>query len=260
MTLRFASLSIPALALFFSTISSAANRVSTPPNMMIDLSNFKLTLPVNSRGKATGKAAEVGNDELNGTPGYSSSYFYSDSTGAVVFYSPSNGATTSPGSSGDHTRSELRELYRVDGPTEWTNKIGGTLNASCRVNKVAKKSGKAIIGQIHGLDSIFVLMYYDANKKTVEAKFYATPDNQTVTGFVMATNVKLGDRINYQIQWIGSTASVTVNGKTVNRTPSSSWNKVPVYFKAGAYSSADNSGNSSSDATEVAFQNLQIQH
>ncbi len=260
MIVRFASLSIAALAMFVSVAVSAANRVSTPPKLMIDLSNFKLTLPVNSWGGSVGTADEIDNEDLNGSPGYSSSYFYTDSSGAVVFYAPSNGATTSPGSGGDHTRSELRELYRVSGPTEWTNSIGGTMTASCRVDKVAKKSGKAIIGQIHGLDSIFVLVYYDTGKKTVEAKFYNKPGSDTATAFVLASNVKLGDRIDYQIQWIGSSASVTVNGKTVNRVPGAVWNKVPVYFKAGAYSSASNRGNSFSDATQVGFYSLQLQH
>ncbi len=260
MTVRAAGLAAAGLAILFCTSTNAANRVSTAPKTMIDLSHFKLTLPVDKNGKASGKADEVDNGKLNGSPGYSSSYFYSDSSGAVSFHSPANGATTSPGSGGDHTRSELRELYRVSGPTEWTNAIGGTMNASCRVDKVAKKSSKAIIGQIHGLDSIFVLVYYDIDKKTVEAKFYTKPKSDAATAFVLANNVKIGDRITYQIQWIGSTASVTVNGKTVNRVPAASWNKVPVYFKAGAYSSASNKGNTAGDATDVAFYSLQLQH
>ncbi|MDP3293761.1 MAG: polysaccharide lyase family 7 protein [Nevskia sp.] len=246
--------------MLFSASTGAASRTSTPPKTFINLSNFKLTLPVNSRGGSTGKADEVDNGTLNGSPGYSSSYFYSDTAGTVVFYAPSNGATTSPGSGGDHTRSELRELYRPSGPTEWTNNIGGTMNASCQVNKVAKKSAKAIIGQIHGLDSIFVLVYYDIGKKTVEAKFYTKPGSDAATAFVVASNVKLGDRIDYQIQWIGSTASVTVNGRTINRVPGAAWNKVPVYFKAGAYSSSPNKSNAAGDATEVAFYSLQLQH
>ncbi|WP_295681519.1 polysaccharide lyase family 7 protein [uncultured Nevskia sp.] len=260
MTLRVASYPVAMLAVLFSLSAAAASRTSTPPNVLIDLSNFKLTLPVDSKGKASGKAATIENQRLNGSPGYTSSYFYSDTDGAMVFYSPSNGADTSPDSGSDHTRSELRELYRVSGPTEWTNAIGGTMTASCHVDKVAKKSGKAIIGQIHGLDSMMMLLYYNAAKKTVEAKFHAKPGSSSVTIYVVASDVKLGDRIDYQIQWIGSTASVTVNRNTINRVTSSSWNKVPVYFKAGAYSSAPTTGNASGDATKVAFSSLQLQH
>lgn len=260
--MKIHSLSLPlaAIALFFSSTVGAATATSTAPKLMIDLSKFKLTLPVNSSGGTTGKSVEIKPNVLTGNPGYSSKYFYTDTTGAVVFYAPSNGATTSPGSGGDHTRSELRELYTGAGGTEWTNSVGGTMTATARVDQFPRDKGRVIIGQIHGLDSMMILVYYDGFKKNVEVKYYTSPANTKYQTVVAASNVNLGAKISYRIQWIGSSASVTVNGKIFNVTTGSAWNKVPVYFKAGAYSSSPNVGNAADDATQVAFYNLSIQH
>ncbi|WP_169560639.1 polysaccharide lyase family 7 protein [Nevskia ramosa] len=260
--MKIHSLSLPlaAIALLFSSTVGAATATSTAPKLMIDLSKFKLTLPVNSTGGITGKAVDVKPTELTGTPGYASKYFYTDTTGAVVFYSPANGATTSPGEGSDHTRSELREIYTGAGTTEWTNAVGGTMTASLRVDQVADKSGKAIIGQIHGLSSMMILVYYNVPKKTIEVRYFTSPDNKTSQTFVAASNVNLGAKINYKIQWIGSSVSVMVNGSTFNKVTPAAWNKVPVYFKAGAYSSTSNVGNPDSAATQVCFYSLNIQH
>lgn len=260
--MKIQSLSLPlaALALLFSSTVGAATATPMAPKLLIDLSKFKLTLPINSAGGTTGKAIDIKPSELNGNPGYSSKYFYTDTTGAVVFYAPANGATTTPGSGSDHTRSELREIYTGAGSTEWNNSIGGTMSAVVRIDRVADKTGKAIIGQIHGLSSIMVLVYYDIAKKTIEARYFPSPYNKTYQNIVFASNVNLGAEISYSIQWIGSSASVTVNGKTISTSTPAVWNKVPVYFKAGAYSSTSNSGNSADAATQVAFYSLAVQH
>lgn len=243
------------LALAAATPSQAL----TSPATMFDLSHFKLTLPVNSTGGTTGTAATIRTKELVGYPGYASEYFQTGALGTLEFFSPTNGATTS-GSSSSHTRSELRELYTATGPTEWTNRIGGTLTATCRIRQASVNSDEAVIGQIHGLSSILVLIDYNPRKQQVEAKVYSSPSNSQTTVYPMKTNVAIGDRIAYSVQWIGSTLSVTVNGATRNWTTASNWNNVPVYFKLGAYSSAPNTGNPASDATKVSFERFYVQH
>lgn len=182
------------------------------------------------------------------------------SLGTLDFVSPTNGATTSPGSGSDHTRSELRELYTANGATEWTNRIGGTLTATCRVRKTSVDSDEAVIGQIHSLSGVLLIVAYNERKREVEAKVYASPSSTRATSYPMRSNVALGDRIAYSMQWIGSTLSVTINGATRNWTMASSWNGVPVYFKLGAYSAAPHKGNPAGDATHVAFERFYIQH
>lgn len=260
MNAKALKISLAVLALSTSAIAGAATRTSMAPSKMMNLTNFKLTIPVDAKGNPSGLAATIDPRQLAGSPGYSSKWFYVDSDGAVVFYCPSNGATTTPGQGSDHARSELRELYKLTGPTEWTNKVGGSMSATLRINKAPAAQSSVTIGQIHGLSALMTLLTYDAAKKQIVAKVYPTPTSTRANSIVLATGVPLGVKWNYTIQWIGSTLSISVNGKATNWVVDASWNNVPVYFKAGAYSSAPNSGNADGDATEVAFYDLQIQH
>lgn len=242
-------------------VTTNAARTAQYPADVLNLKPWKLTLPVNSKGGKTGTAAEIQPKVLVGPPPYSSPYFYTDANGAVVFYAPTNGASTSPGSGSDSTRTELRELYKPSGATDWTNAVGGTLTASCRIDKVPAVKRSVIIGQIHGTPSIMMLLMYNEAKRVIEAKFYNSPSsNSSITTVQMASNVRLGDRIDYRIQWIGSSLSVSVNGKTVTRQTASSWNGVKVYFKAGIYSGTANQGNSSSDASQASYYSLDVRH
>lgn len=229
-----------------------------PPTQLFDLSNFKLTLPVDSSGGAKGPAATISTKDL--VAGYASEYFQAGPSGTLDFFAPTNGATTTPGSGSDHTRSELRELYTPT-ETEWTNRIGGTLSATCHVLQAPRDSSHSVtIGQIHSLSGILLILGYSERRQEVEARVYSSPKSSNATAYVMRTKVKIGDRIAYSIQWIGSTLSVTVNGTTKNWDTASSWNNEPVYFKLGAYSSAPDSGNPPGDATKVSFERFYIQH
>lgn len=243
-----------------STAACAATATMVPPSLLFDLTRFKLTLPVNALGGTSGAAHTIRNAELNGQPGYYSSYFYTDSNGAMVFYAPSNGATTSPGSGSDHTRVELRELYGVGGVNEWTNRRGGTLSARLRVNQVSVNSKDAVVAQIHGLSSMMMLLAYNPTTKAMVAKLYPSPSSTKAVSYVVARDLSLGAAIRYRIQWIGSTLSITVNQKVSSWAVSPAWNDVPVYFKAGAYSTAPNTGNPVGDATKVSFYELDIRH
>ncbi|MDP3293666.1 MAG: polysaccharide lyase family 7 protein [Nevskia sp.] len=244
------------------TVTTAGSATDRPrPAEVLNFSNWRLTLPVTSGGGTTGLATTIMPSALVRPPGYTSQYLYTDANGAVVFYAPSNGATSTPGEGSDNTRTELRELYKLSGPTEWTNGVGGTLTASCRVDRtpIARKS--VVIGQIHGVSSILLLLTYDEAKRIVQAKFYKGPNSSDGPTVQIASNIGIGDRIDYRIQWIGANISVTVNGRTVNRQTSSSWNGVGVYFKAGTYNAGSaNRGNPAGDAGQVAFFNLDLQH
>lgn len=257
----------PALRLFVVPVlllgslkAEAAIRTLTAPAVVFDLRPYRLGLPVDGNGRPRGEAATISNAELNGPPGYQSDYFHLQSDGALVFRAPSNGATTTPGVGSDHTRSELRELYRGAGSSEWTNRIGGTLRADCLVHKTALRASATVIGQIHALDSMMMLLVFRPKAGTVSAVVLDAPGRSAAREIVLAEGVAKGDRLRYAIQWIGRTLSVTVNGRTGNLTTAPEWDGVPVYFKAGAYSTAPASGNLPLDATEVWFYALQIQH
>lgn len=257
MNAKALKLSIAVLALATSAVATAATRLAMAPSAMLNLSNYKLTLPVDANGNPSGLAATVAPTSLQS---YSSKYFYVNSDGAVVFYCPSNGATTTPGQGSDHARTELRELYKIGGPTEWTNTVGGTLTATLKITRVPASLNSVFVGQIHSGSAILAMLAYNPKKKQIEARVYPTPTSSAPNTYVLATNVPVGAKWGYTLQWIGSTLSVSINGKATNWTVDASWNNVPVYFKAGAYSAAPNAGNPAGDATEVAFSTLQVQH
>jgi hypothetical protein len=121
-----------------------------------DLSNWKLTLPVDKTGQNSGNALEI--LELED---YESTHFYDAPDGAMVFSAYANGATTS-GST--YPRSELREMDG-DKLAAWKLSQGGTMTATLKVDGVPTLSnganGRIIVGQIHGKDEELVRLYWD---------------------------------------------------------------------------------------------------
>src|SRR5690349_13892833 len=99
---------------------------SAAPSDNFDLTNWKITLPVDRNGALSGTAVEVQN-----LSGYQNSkYFYTGSDGTMVFYAPVDGATTR-GSS--YARSELREMDGAE-KAAWNLPTGGFMSATLEVN------------------------------------------------------------------------------------------------------------------------------
>jgi Alginate lyase len=232
---------------------------SRPPGSNFDLSTWRLTIPVNSTGGSTGKAATIPSSAL--VAGYTSQFFFTNATGAMTFLSPANGATTSPGSGSDHTRSELRELATIPGRSgaEWTVENGGRLEATCTVQKT-NTSGEATVGQIHGLSSIMVILALYPAKNVLRANVYRTPKNDVVDRYDLDTSASLNTPFSYSIEVRGNRMILQANGNAKTIAVDPSWNGAPVYFKAGAYSAAPNVGNANTDATQVAFTQLVVSH
>lgn len=234
---------------------------------------WKLTLPIDQYGGTGGTnniqypAIEIKTPDL--TAGYVSPYFYADTatyggaTNHVVFMTPSNGASTSPGSGSDHTRSELRELYTgpgADSSSDWNSTIGGTLTANCVVQAISADSDEATIGQIHNQSYVFMLLLYRPAQKDIAVDIYSTYGSSTHSRQSFLAGVNLGDPIAYTIAYKGNTISVTVNGTTKAYTIDSSWANTPMYFKLGAYHAAPNIGNPAGDRTQVAFSSFSVTH
>jgi hypothetical protein len=232
---------------------------SQPPGRNFDMRVWRLTIPVNSTGGTTGNAATIPSSAL--VAGYTSPFFYTSASGAMTFLSPANGATSSPGSGSDHTRSELRELAAIAGRSgfEWTIENGGKLEATCTVQRT-NTSGEATIGQIHGLSSIMLILAFYPSKTLLRANVYRTPKNDVVDRYDLDTSAMLNKELSYSIDVRGNMMTLKAGGSTKNVVIDPSWNGAPVYFKAGAYSSAPNVGNASTDATQVAFTQLVVSH
>ena len=234
--------------------------------------SFNLQLPVDAYGGVGGTngsefaSAQVTPSVLNS--GYSCPYFYLNSSNQIVLTAPANGATTSPGSGSNHTRSELRELYTgtgSDSNSDWSNATGGTLTATVSVAQVASETDEATIGQIHGQSPTFVVLQYRPGSSEVALQLYATPTSSSSTITPILTGVSLGDSITYTLQYSGNTVTATVTDNTAHTNASqnfsvSSWAGTRVYFKLGAYHDTTNTGNPPGDQTQVLVSSFSVTH
>lgn len=217
------------------------------PSGNFDLSNWKLTLPVDSSGGFSGTAVEV--KDLSGYQ--NSKYFYTGSDGAMVFYAPVNGATTS-GSS--YARSELREMNGTS-KAAWTLSTGGFMSATLEVDAAPMRDGqgrKIVVGQIHGQDDELVRLYWQDNKLYF-ANDQSGSDNEEHNFTFKAADgsapdVSLNEKFSYTINAKGNVLDVDIyaDGKVYHShtTINSVWQSDTFYFKAGAYLGANETNGS----------------
>jgi hypothetical protein len=253
------------LLVFYALASTSILRAQTlnsnlPPGGNFNLTNWYLGLPVDSSGGTSGDSASISAAQLTG--GYSNAlYFYTGTDGAMTFWAPVTGATTS-GSS--YPRSELREqITPPSNDINWRGYGMHILTATCKVTQVASTS-KVIIGQIHtktGDARPLVKLQY--NDGTIEAlvKQYASDTMPNTDNKLTFQNVGLNNSFNYTIQNENGLVTVTVNGLTKSTNTFLTdplWTSQEFYYKAGSYCQ-DNVG-SSSEGARVAFYALSRSH
>lgn len=231
-----------------------------PPGRNFNLTNWYLGLPVDSMGGKTGDSASITAAQL--TSGYSNAlYFYTGSDGAMTFWAPVDGATTS-GSS--FPRSELREqISPPSNEINWRGYGKHIFSATCKVTEVPS-TAKVIIGQIHtktGDARPLVKLQY--SNGTIEAlvKVYTSDTMPNTDNKLTFQNVGLNNLISYTIQNENGLVTVTVNGLTLSTNTfltDPDWANQEFYYKAGSYCQ-DNVG-SSSEGARVAFYALARSH
>ena len=230
--------------------SARALDSSRPPGGNFDLTHWYLGLP-DSGASSVSSASLVA--------GYTNAqWFYTGADGAMVFWCPVNGGTTS-GSS--YPRSELREtLDPKDLSRNWT--VFGThvLDAQCQILQVPS-TGRVVIGQIHSyLGNAYELIVLKYINGAVEAQVRNSP-NATDKTLLPMGSVALGEFITYQIKLVDGLLSISLNGsnQTVNILQlDPAWTNQTFYFKAGSYAQ-DNSG-PSSEGSRVSFYQLNVAH
>jgi hypothetical protein len=228
-----------------------------PPGQNFDLSHWKLTLPVDSSGGTNGDAAEVSTAQL--VAGYTNAlYFYTGPDGAMVFWCPVTGATTS-GSS--YPRSELREMLNpTTSGSNWTGYGSHTLAGQCKVTQVPS-SKKVIIGQIHSYTgNAYPVIKLQFNNGTIEALVKHSPNSDADTKYTFM-NVGLSNQVAYQIRVLDGLLTMTVNGsnQSVNLFQTDpAWALQTMYYKAGNYCQ-DNAG-ATNEGALVSFYSVQLAH
>ena len=231
-----------------------------PPVNFFDLSHWKLQLPIDTNGVLS--ATNLGVMEIL-TPqllaGYASDYFYSGSDGAMTFWAPVTGATTSGTS---YPRSELREMLNTnDTSVDWTGQGVHTINAQCQVLQIPS-SGNVCIGQIKAFTgNTFPLVFMLYNNGVVQGRIKTDSFNDGSDFTFNYANVGLSNNIAYQVQMVNGLITIAVNGVTnslnVYQTDPR-WTTNTFYFKAGDYCQ-DNVG-TDLEGARVAFYALNTAH
>lgn len=222
-------------------IPTPAIRV-VPPSLtytsrILDLTNWKLTLPTGASEKPT----EIRQPQLNTFEG--DPWFISvSSPSGVRFRAPVNGVTTG---GSDYPRSELREM------TE-----NGTLNASWRstsgthtmfidqaITALPLKKMHVVAGQIHDKnDDVIVIRLENSN-------LYVNVDGDNK--YTLDSNYTLGKRFN--IKFVAKDGKTEVFYNSV--TPVYTLNKdySGAYFKAGTYTQSNCSREESANCNDENF-------
>ncbi|WP_320785235.1 polysaccharide lyase family 7 protein [Streptomyces sp. CRN 30] len=215
----------------------------------IDLSIWQLQEPVGSSGSPT----TISPSQLAG--GYEDDYLYTDTDGALTFWSPEAGVTT-PNSK--YPRSELREMDPGGSSANWS--LDGTHRMSATL-RVVSVTSNVCVGQIHlgeggGSTKPLLELYYRSNGDIVLGTENSPAGGQTLHD---VGNVPVGEKWSYTIGVSGGdTIDLTVNGETTHYPIADSFKSYQQYFKAGAYNQS--ASDSTTKGARVAFYSLDVTH
>lgn len=205
----------------------------------IDLSNWKLTLPVDSSGGFSGTAIEIKSLEGYQHP----KYFFTGSDGAMVSIAPVEGATTS---GSKYARSELREMNGTE-RAAWNLSQGGqmvgTLEIDVAPTTFGGDPGRVIFAQIHGKDEELVRFYWEDNQLYFKNDQAGSNNSELRFDLKNAAgqrpDVSLNEKFSYSIDAEGSLLVVKVWADGDLYTSSTKindvWQSDAFYFKAGTY-------------------------
>ena len=239
---------VSAVSEIFTFETRSPVNTNAAPSENFDLSNWKLTLPINSNGGNDGKSFEIDVSELNNSY-KNSDYFFTSDTGGMVFRCPVKGATTSGNTS--YARTELREMLRGTDKsisTGGVNKnnwvfssapqldqsaagaVDGRMEATLAINQVTTTGssshvGRAIIGQIHANDDEPIRVYYRKLPNNDKGTIYfahepRTGAEQWIDDLIGPRSnsasdpidgIALNERFSYVINVVGNTLTFTLS-------------------------------------------------
>jgi len=225
---------------------STAGALSIYPSSILNLTNWKLTLPVSATN--SGGPEEISQPALasfNDAP-----YFYVNAPGSgVVFQAPVGGVTTT---NSNFPRSELREMTG-NGAQEasWSTKSGtSTMTVEEAVTHLPVARPQVVTAQVHGPSDYVLLVRLNGSELFVEhkGKNVGTLNSNYVLGTIYTVTITAS---NGYIQ-------VFYNGvQKANFASSGSGD----YFKAGCYTQSNpKDGDSLSAYGQVTLYSLQVNH
>jgi hypothetical protein len=219
---------------------------STLPSGVLNLTNWKLTLPVET--SHAGSPDEFVQPELNGFQ--DAQYFHvNDTRNGVVFKAHCGGATTS---GSGYPRSELREMVsNGSAKASWSTTSGThTMEITQAITHLPVDKPHVVVGQIHDAGDDVIVFRLEGAKLFI--------DQNGVTGPILTTNYHLGDV--FTTKFIAGNGGVECyyNGRYIYKYSVSTSG---CYFKAGCYTQSNTSkGDAPTAYGEVIIYSLSVKH
>jgi len=196
----------------------------TLPSVVLDLTNWKLTLPVDT--SHAGSPDEYLQPEL--ATFVDTNYFYANATtDGIVFTAPCGGATTS---GSGYPRSELREMTNNGTAlATWSTTSGiHTMEITEAITHLPNVKPQVVAGQIHDPNDDVITFRLEGSKLFI--------DQNGANGPTLTTNYNLGDI--FTAKWVAHDGGVDCyyNGQFIYTYPVSDSG---CYFKAGCYTQSN---------------------
>ena len=218
----------------------------TLPSGVLDLTNWKLTLPVNT--SHAGAPDEIVQPELNGF--LDALYFHvNGARNGVVFKAHCGGYTTS---GSGYPRSELREMIHngVDRASWSTTSGTHTMEITQAITHLPDVKPHVVAGQIHDAADDVIVFRLEGTKLFIA--------ENGKTGPVLTTNYHLGDIFTVKFVARNGGVECYYNGQYIYKYSVSTSG---CYFKAGCYTQSNTSkGDAPSAYGEVVIYAVSVRH
>jgi hypothetical protein len=250
---------------------SPPNNTPLYPSQILNLSDWKITMPYDANGEQFEPGVTPGDAEEVTQPALAtfsdSKYFYVNSTkDGVVFMAPVNGATTS---GSGYPRTELRQMASSSGTDEasWSMDSSAINSETVEesVQHLPEVKPQIVVGQIHDADHDIIEILADATGTHSSDYTSSEPSdcsgsggdiNNTGCQFdicyrydgteqpeCLVNDYTIGDKysLTISVQSNVITLSATYNGTTVTltQTDTQSADGTDNYFKAGCYTQSN---------------------
>ncbi len=239
---------IAAWRICFATMACFACATSVAvesPGKIIDLSHWKLTLPIDT--PHAGNPDEVVAPNL---ANFSAAGFFqaSDDGAGVVFRAPCGGATTS-GSS--YPRCELREMQpggKKEASWSTSDALIHSLRASLTITQLPAVKPHVVCAQIHDADDDLLMIRLEGKKLQIERNKEDT--------ILLNRNYQLGASLDLRIDAGNGHIRVFYNGEQRLDWPVA---RSGCYFKAGCYTQSNTKKGDAAEACgEVLIKKLEL--
>ncbi|QUI23779.1 polysaccharide lyase family 7 protein [Vallitalea pronyensis] len=211
------------MGIFLLVSSTTTVMAATYPSDILDLTNWKITLPI---AGSNGNAMEVKQPALDS---YEHSSYFVDSGSGVRFKAHCGGATTS-GSS--YPRSELREMKNNGKDKASWSTTSGThiMEIRQKITHLPVVKPHVVVGQIHDSNDDVIVIRLEGNKLFV--------DENGDDGPVLTNNYQLGTI--FKVKFVAKNGGVQIYYND-NYVYTYKVSTSGCYFKAGMYTQSNTS-------------------